>query len=89
MCKNLFKISATLLIVLVSIQIEILIAGRSKQSLLDIPKFKKFSCEFSEEMLTWMNQNSSCNLTKIDKRLSAINLYVSFKNLTDHLYVSS
>ena len=74
---------------LVLIQIENLVAGKSRQSLLDIPRFKKFSCDFSEEMRKLMHQNSSCNLSKIDKRLSAINMYIGFKNPTDHLYVST
>ncbi|KAL7024934.1 hypothetical protein ACKWTF_013259 [Chironomus riparius] len=86
MCKNLLKISTSILMILVLIQIENLIAGKSKQSLLDFPRFTRFSCEFSDEMRKIMHQNSSCFVSKIDKRLLAINMYIGFKIPTDHIF---
>ena len=64
------------------------LAGRSKQSLLNTPRFKTFSCMFSDEMRDMMYPNVTCKINKIDRRTSALNVYIAFKVPTEHLFVS-
>jgi len=88
MAENLLKTLYIFLIIFISIQIQILFAGKSKKNYLDIPRFKEFSCEFSDEMRQMMYSNATCRLTKIDRRLSAISVDVHFLNPAVHLLVS-
>jgi len=66
----------------------VLLAGRTKQNLLDTPRFKTFSCSFSDEMREMMYPNVTCKVDKIDRRTSALNVYIAFKVPTDHIFVS-
>jgi hypothetical protein len=89
MAENLLKTLSLFLIILISIQIQILFAGKSKKSYLDVPRFKEFACEFSDEMRQIMYPNATCKLTKIDRRLTAISVEVHFLNPAEHLLVRS
>ncbi|KAL7024933.1 hypothetical protein ACKWTF_013258 [Chironomus riparius] len=60
--------------------------ARSKQSLLNTPRFKTFSCIFSQEMLEMIHPNVTCKIDKIDRRTSALNVYIGFKVPTDHIF---
>ena len=67
----------------------VFLARRSKQSLLNTPRFKSFECIFSDRMLEMIYPNVTCRIKKIDRRTSALNVYIAFKEPTDHIFVSS
>lgn len=54
-------------------------AGKSRQSLLDVPRFKSVTCQFAEEMHELMYPNTTCKVNKIDRRTTTITVYVLLK----------
>ena len=59
--------------------IQISDAAKPKQSILDIPRFKSLSCNFSEDMVKMIYPNATCKVIQIDKRIGGITLNVVFK----------
>lgn len=89
MYTKLLKKLYLLIIILVSfIFIQFLCAGKSKQNFLDVPRFRSFSCEFSDQMGQFMYSNATCNLTRVDRRVTAISVYIKFLSPVDKLFVS-
>ncbi|KAL7024935.1 hypothetical protein ACKWTF_013260 [Chironomus riparius] len=62
---------------------------RTKQSMLDVPVINEFFCNFSSEMQEMMYQNSSCKLTKVDRRINAINIYILLKEPVNVICIKS
>jgi hypothetical protein len=58
---------------------QLLNAAKPKQSLLDVPRFKSISCNFTEELLAMIYPNTTCKVYQIDRRLGALTIYVFFK----------
>ncbi|KAL7024931.1 hypothetical protein ACKWTF_013256 [Chironomus riparius] len=75
----LLKFFILLLIFAIFTFIQISNAAKPKQSLLDTPRFKSVSCNYSDDMLKMIYSNSTCKVIQIDKRIGAITLYVLFK----------
>lgn len=64
------------------------VARKSKQSFLDIPVLREFFCNFSSEMQEMMYENSSCKLTKVDRKVNAININILLKEPVNVICVS-
>lgn len=62
--------------------------GKQKQNIQNVPIFKRFSCDFSDELREMMYENSSCTLSKLSRRVSAINMYILLKEPVDIIIVS-
>ena len=52
---------------------------KPKQNLLDIPRVKSLSCNFSDDFKKMIYSNSTCKLVQNDKRMGAMTIYVMFK----------
>ncbi|KAL7024932.1 hypothetical protein ACKWTF_013257 [Chironomus riparius] len=83
MNRTLLAVSSCLLLTLVSV----LLAAKPKQNLLDIPRFKTFSCVFSKDFRQQFYPNSTCNMTKLNRQTTALNFNVHLCNPTEHIFL--
>lgn len=60
---------------------------KSKKTLLDFPVIKEFVCAFSAEMEQMMYPNASCKLTKVDRWINAVNIYIMIKKPVNMIWV--
>ncbi|KAL7024937.1 hypothetical protein ACKWTF_013262 [Chironomus riparius] len=83
------KLSYCLGSVLILSTLTLQAARKSKKTLLDVPIIKEFTCNFSAEMQDLIYENSSCKLTKVDRRINAINIYIMIKEPVDMIWIKS
>ena len=84
--KNQFQYCLALIIIFSATILQA--ARKSKTTMLDVPNFKEFYCNFSTEMQEMMYPNSSCALTKVDRKTNAININILLKEPVNVICVS-
>ncbi|KAL7024936.1 hypothetical protein ACKWTF_013261 [Chironomus riparius] len=83
--KNLLQ--NCLILVLIFSTLTLQATRKTKKTFLDVPIFKEFFCNFSAEMQEMMFSNSSCKLTKVDRKINAINIYILLKEPVDMIWM--
>jgi len=85
--KNIFPYCFALILIFSATILQA--ARKSKTTMLDVPNFKEFFCNFSAEMQEMVYPNSSCKLTKVDRKTNAININILLKEPVNVICVSN